>query len=112
MFLHGSDRIRWTRSLLIRRGLRAALVLTLPMLLLLSGCVEESIFPGIEKESLEDISWFSIYLVIMTTLAQMLLLVLILVLFFKMNRLVHKLDQISQNAGKFLKMGMTFFKKR
>ncbi len=68
--------------------------------------------PGLDQESLNDISWFTIYLVIMTTLAQMLLLGLILVLAYKMNRLVAKLDQISQNAGKFLQMGMTFFKKK
>ena len=60
----------------------------------------------------DDISWFTIYLVIVTTLTQMLLLALILVLAYKMNRLVAKLDQISQNAGKFLQMGMTYFKKK
>ncbi len=63
-------------------------------------------------ESLAGQSWFLIYLAIMTTLAQLLLLVLILVLAYKMNRLVAKLDQISQNAGKFVQMGMTFFKKK
>jgi len=68
--------------------------------------------PGLDQESLNDISWFTIYLVIMTTMAQLLLLGLILVLAYKMNRLVVKLDQISQNAGKFLQMGMTFFKKK
>ena len=68
--------------------------------------------PGMDQESLEAISWFTIYLVIMTTLSQILLLALILVLAYKMNRLVAKLDQISQNAGKFLRMGMTFFKKK
>ena len=69
-------------------------------------------FPGLDPEAIEDISWFTIYLVIMTTLAQMLLLALILVLAYKMNRLVARLDQISQDAGKFVKMGMTFFKKK
>ena len=68
--------------------------------------------PGMDTESIADISWFTIYLVIMTTLTQMLLLSLILVLAYKMNRLVTKLDQISQNAGKFLQMGMTYFKKK
>ena len=68
--------------------------------------------PGLDQESIENISWFTIYLVIMTTLAQMLLLALILVLAYKMNRLVARLDQISQDAGKFVKMGMTFFKRK
>ena len=82
------------------------------LLILASGCVDQSILPGIDQEGLESISWFNIYLVIMTTLTQLLLLVLILMLYYKMNRLVVKLDQISQNAGKFLRMGMTYFKKK
>ena len=61
---------------------------------------------------LVDSPWIVIYMIIMTTLAQLLVLVLVLVLAYKMNRLVAKLDQISQNAGKFVQMGMTFFKKR
>ena len=65
-----------------------------------------------DTSSLADMPWFIIYMVIMTTLAQLLLLGLVLVLAYKMNRLVAKLDQISQNAGKFVQMGMTFFKKR
>jgi hypothetical protein len=69
--------------------------------------------PGwLDRESLASLPWFIIYLVIMTTLAQLLLLALVLVLAYKMNRLIAKLDQISQNAGKFVQMGMTFFKKR
>ena len=59
-----------------------------------------------------DISWFMIYLAIMVTLAQMLLLALVLVLAYKLNRLVAKLDQISQDTGKFLTMGITYFKKK
>ena len=68
--------------------------------------------PGMAGESLADLPWFIIYMVIMTTLAQFLLLALVIVLAYKMNRLVAKLDQISQNAGKFVQMGMTFFKKK
>lgn len=68
--------------------------------------------PGLDTESLADISWFTIYLVIMTTLAQILLLALVLVLAYKMNRLVAKLDQISKDTGAFLTMGLTYFKKK
>lgn len=72
-----------------------------------------ALLPGwLDRESLASLPWFIIYLVIMTTLAQLLLLALVLVLAYKMNRLIAKLDQISQNAGKFVQMGMTFFKKR
>ena len=68
--------------------------------------------PGLDQESLVDTPWIVIYMIIMTTLAQLLLLALVIVLAYKMNRLVAKLDQISQNAGKFVQMGMTYFKKR
>ena len=59
----------------------------------------------------ESLPHFIVYVIIMTTLAQLLLLTLVLVLAYKLNRLVAKLDQVSQNAGKFVQMGMTYFKK-
>jgi hypothetical protein len=68
--------------------------------------------PAPPEMSLTDMPWFVIYMVIMVTLSQLLLLVLVLVLAYKMNRLVAKLGRISQDAGKFVQMGMTFFKKR
>ena len=61
-------------------------------------------------QSLADQPWF-IYIIVMTTLAQLLLLVLVLVLYYKMRRLVGKLDRISEDASKFVHMGITYFKK-
>ena len=69
-----------------------------------------ALLPG--NESLADIPWSTIYLAVMITFTNLLMLVLILVLATKLNRLVTKIDQVSQNAGKFLQMGMTFFKKK
>ncbi len=68
--------------------------------------------PGLDRVSLAELPWFTIYLGIMITLTQLLLLTLILVLAYKLDRLVVQLDQISRDAGKFLQMGMTFFKKK
>jgi hypothetical protein len=65
--------------------------------------------PGFE--TLTEQPWF-IYIIVMVTLAQLLLLTLVLVLFYKVQRLVEKLDRISSDAGKFVQMGMTFFKKQ
>jgi hypothetical protein len=59
-----------------------------------------------------DVPWWAIFLVVMLTMTQLLMLVLILVLANKLNRLVVKMDQISKNAGKFLRMGMTYFRKK
>ena len=61
---------------------------------------------------LTEMPWIFIRMLIMTTLAQILLFALVLVVVYKMNRLVAKLDQISEDAGKFLHMGMTYFKKK
>ena len=63
-------------------------------------------------ESLEDIPWWAIFFIVMITFSNLLMLTLILVFATKLNKLVLKMDQISQNAGKFLQMGMTFFKKK
>ena len=64
------------------------------------------------EEGVESISWFTIYLVIMVTGSQVLLLGLVLVLSRKMDRLVQNMDRVSRDAGKFVQMGMTFFKKK
>ena len=61
-------------------------------------------------EGLAEQPWF-IYIVVLVTLAQLLLLALVLVLFYKVQRLVEKLDHVSTNASKFVRMGMMFFKK-
>ena len=62
-------------------------------------------------DSLAEQPWF-IYIIVLVTMAQLLLLALVLVLFWKVQRLVEKLDHIAADAGKFVQMGMTFFKKQ
>lgn len=63
-------------------------------------------------ESLTDLPWYIIYMVILMTTAILLLLLLVLTLTIKLNRLERKLDEISKNAGQFVRMGMTFFRDR
>jgi len=67
--------------------------------------------PGFDMESLAQLPWFTIYMVLMTALVAVLLLALVLVLAYKLSRLDSKLDQISRDAGKFIQMGMAYFKK-
>jgi hypothetical protein len=62
-------------------------------------------------EGLADQPWF-IYIIVLVTLAQLLLLMLVMVLYYKVHRLVEKLDRISSDAGKFVQMGMMYFKKQ
>ena len=108
MALHKRDNLRRPWRFAPRRSLRVIALLLVPALVLLAGCA----FPGSNDESLDDVSWFSIRMSIMTTCVQFLLVVAIVLLYYKMNRLVAKLNDISKDASKFLRMGMTFFKKK
>lgn len=67
--------------------------------------------PNFETLSDQEQPWF-IYVIVLVTLAQLLMLGLVLVLFYKVQRLVEKLDRISTDAGKFVQMGMMYFKKQ
>ena len=61
---------------------------------------------------MSDVSWFQIYIVVLTALALVLLLALVLVIIFKMSRMANKLDDISENATRFVRMGMNYFKQK
>lgn len=63
-------------------------------------------------ESLTDLPWFVIYMVILMVTAILLLLALVVVVAWKLDRLNAKLDEISRNAGQFVRMGMSFFRDR
>ena len=67
--------------------------------------------PSFDTLSDQEQPWF-LYIIVLVTLAQLLLLSLVLVLFYKVQRLVEKLDRISADAGKFVQMGMMYFKKQ
>ncbi len=53
---------------------------------------------------------FLIYIVVMTSLAVLLMLVLVILLELKMNRIMYKLDDMSHDAGRFMKLGLKFFR--
>ena len=55
---------------------------------------------------------FLVYIVIMTSLAVLLLLVLVVLLELKMNRILYKLDDMSRDAGRFMRLGLKFFRTR
>jgi len=65
---------------------------------------------ALAQESLIDLPWFVIYMVVLMTTAILLLLALVILLAHKLEKLLAKLDDISQNAGQFVKLGMNFFK--
>ena len=64
------------------------------------------------SESLTDLPWFVIYMVILMVTAILLLLILVVVVSYKLERLHCKLDEISKNAGQFVRMGMSFFRNK
>lgn len=55
---------------------------------------------------------FLIYIVIMTSLAVLLMLVLVILLEIKMNRILYKLDDMSRDAGRFIRFGLKYFRTR
>ena len=58
-----------------------------------------------------DFSFF-VYIIVMTSLAVLLMLVLVILLELKMNRIMYKLDNMSRDAGRFMKLGLKFFRTR
>jgi len=65
-----------------------------------------------EGASPDEVSWFTIYIVICVSAGQVMLLGLILLIAHKLNRAVTRLDQISKSAGQFVRIGMQYFKKK
>ncbi len=55
---------------------------------------------------------FLVYIVIMTSMAVLLMLVLVILLELKMNRILAKLDDLSHETGRFMKLGLKFFSTR
>ncbi len=53
---------------------------------------------------------FLIYVVVMTSLAVLLKLVLVILLELKMNKVLYKLDDMSRDAGRFMRLGLKFFR--
>lgn len=53
---------------------------------------------------------FLVYIVVMTSIAVLLMLVLVILLEMKMNRILIKLDGMSKDAGRFIQMGLKFFR--
>lgn len=57
-----------------------------------------------------EISWFMIYLAVLLSVIVLILLVFLLVLSAKIQKIVGRLDDLSQSAGNFVQMGMQYFR--
>jgi hypothetical protein len=57
-----------------------------------------------------EITYWSLYIIIIFTFTQLLLLGFVLALAYRLEKLMRQVQELSQEAGKFLRMGMTFFK--
>ena len=111
MALHKRDNQRGCWRSASGRSLRVFAVLLVLALVFVAGCaVPASTNEG--PDDIEQTSWFSIKMSIMTTCVQFLIVVAVVLLYHKMNQLVAKIDDISKDASKFLRMGMTYFKKK
>lgn len=68
--------------------------------------------PVLERMTRAGDQWFFTYVVVMTSLAVLLLLVLFVLLEIRMNRILQRLDELSDSANKFVKVGLKYFKDR
>ena len=53
---------------------------------------------------------WTVYVIILVSMSQLLMLALVLILAYKLGKLVNRLDEVSRDAGKFVRLGMHFFK--
>jgi heme/copper-type cytochrome/quinol oxidase subunit 2 len=74
---------------------------------LASAAVEEGVGPGMEPAVS---SWFIIYIVVMSTAAFLGVLLLILILSVKLSRISKQLNEISESATTFIRIGLDRFR--
>ena len=61
-------------------------------------------------EVTDQISWFTIYIVVLISIIQLIMLVFVLVLAARVHKLINQIDGLSKSAGNFVRMGMQFFR--
>jgi flagellar biogenesis protein FliO len=66
--------------------------------------------PGELPSPIEEMSYWSLYIIIFFTFSQLLLLGFVVSLAYRLEKLMRQVQELSQDAGKFLRMGMQFFK--
>ena len=57
-----------------------------------------------------DLGYWSIYIIVIFSFTQLLLLGFVLVLANRIERVMHQMQDVSHDAGKFLRMSMHYFK--
>jgi len=62
------------------------------------------------SDPVSQLDYWVIRIIIIFSFTQLLLLGFVLTLAFKLERLMHQVHDVSRDAGKFLKMSMTYFK--
>ena len=67
--------------------------------------------PDFQNLSEQEQPWI-LWIIVVITLVNLLLLGLVVKLFYRVQQLIEKLDRISNDAGKFVQMGMMYFKKQ
>ena len=67
--------------------------------------------PDFQTLTDQEQPWF-LWVIVLVTAANLLLLGLVITLFYRVQRLIEKLDRISTDAGKFVQMGMMYFKNK
>lgn len=61
-------------------------------------------------DSVSEITTWSLYIIVFFTFSQLLLLGFVMALAYKVDKLMRQVNELSQDAGKFLRMSMQYFK--
>jgi hypothetical protein len=59
---------------------------------------------------ISEMNYWSLYIIVFFTFSQLLLLGFVLTLAYKLERLMRNVQEMSRDAGKFLRMGVNYFK--
>ena len=63
-----------------------------------------------ELSDTAPVSWFTVYIAVLISVVQLILLVFVMALASKIHKLITRIDELSENAGNFVRMGMQYFR--
>jgi len=66
--------------------------------------------PPAAPSPISEMNYWSLYIIIFFTFSQLLLLGFVLTLAYKLEKLMRNVQEMSRDAGKFLRMGVNYFK--
>ena len=69
-----------------------------------------AVLPAGRTSPISEMNYWSLYIIVFFTFSQLLLLGFVLTLAYKLEKLMRNVQEMSRDAGKFLRMGVNYFK--